>query len=73
MKPRILVVDDEETAREELCEALRDAGFKATAAGDANAALDAVMEESYDVCISDIRMPGMDGIELLKQLGDCAP
>ncbi len=70
---RVLVVDDEETVREEMCEALRDAGMTARGVGNAQAALDATLSESYDVCISDIRMPGMDGIELLRRLRDASP
>jgi two-component system response regulator PilR (NtrC family) len=73
MKARVLVVDDERTARQELCEALDDAGMEAVGAGDAREALAAVEAGSFDVCVSDIRMPGMDGIELLKQLSEDSP
>lgn len=73
MKARILVVDDEQTIREELCEALADGGFQPKGMGDARQALDAIRCESYDVCISDIRMPGMDGISLLKKIGEVSP
>ena len=73
MRARILVVDDERTAREELCEALRDAGYKVRSADSAETALEQVSQRSYDLCISDIRMPGMDGVELLRRLGEIAP
>ncbi|MGE3165707.1 MAG: sigma-54-dependent transcriptional regulator [Planctomycetota bacterium] len=73
MVARVLVVDDEETIREELCEAIREAGYEATGAGDGLAAVQAALHQSYDVCISDIRMPGLDGIGLLKQLAEQSP
>ncbi len=73
MIARILVVDDEETAREELCEALRDGGPEVDGAGSGEEALEKVMKQSYDVCITDIRMPGMSGIALLERLHHASP
>ena len=73
MSARVLVVDDEATARDELCEALRDEGFEVSAAGNGEAALEIIGETSIDICISDIRMPGIDGIELLRRLRDLSP
>jgi len=73
MNARVLVVDDEATARDELCEALADEGFQVTGVGDGAEALAAAAAESFDVCITDIRMPGMDGIELLRRLGTASP
>jgi len=73
MNARVLVVDDETTARDELCEALVDEGFQVTGVGEGAAALAAAAAESFDVCITDIRMPGMDGIELLRRLGSASP
>ncbi len=73
MLGRVLVVDDEETAREELCEALRDAGYAVDSAGDAESALPRLQGASYDVCISDIRLPGSDGIALLREVKTQSP
>ena len=73
MSARVLVVDDEATVREELCEALRDAGFACDGYGSGESALNSALNDSYDVCISDIQMPGMDGIELLRRLGEVSP
>lgn len=73
MSARILVVDDEETAREELCEVLVDEGYEAAGAASAEAALELIEQNSFDVCISDIRMPGRSGIELLRELRRQSP
>ena len=73
MKARVLVVDDEKTVRDELCEALQDGGFIAKGVSNASDALATAADVSYDVCISDIRMPGMDGLELLNRLADVSP
>jgi two-component system response regulator PilR (NtrC family) len=70
---RVLVVDDEETVRDELVEALVDASFEASGAGDGESALVRMSEESFDVCISDIRMPGMDGLSLLEKVREQSP
>lgn len=73
MKARVLVVDDEKTVRDELCEALQDGGFSAKGVSNASDALATAADVSYDVCISDIRMPGMDGLELLNRLAEVSP
>ena len=73
MRPRILVVDDDESSRMVLEQVLHTDGFEISAAGSAEEALELVSHESFDVCISDLRMPGMDGIELLRTLTELAP
>jgi DNA-binding NtrC family response regulator len=70
---RILVVDDEPTIRAELEEALEEAGYQTHGAGDGRAAADLALQHSFDLCLSDIRMPSMGGIELLKRLGETSP
>ncbi|RKL67119.1 DNA-binding response regulator [Salipaludibacillus neizhouensis] len=68
---KVLVVDDEPTVREGMRAIIpwEDYGFEITAvANDGYTALDKYRELSPDVIISDIRMPGMDGLELLKNL-----
>ena len=70
---RVLVVDDEETVRDELVDALTDSGYEASAAGDGVEGLEAVMSQSFDVCISDINMPKMNGLDLLARIGEVSP
>ncbi|MCA8959829.1 MAG: sigma-54-dependent Fis family transcriptional regulator [Planctomycetes bacterium] len=73
MTLRVLVVDDEETVREELIEALADSGYEATGAIDGQEALESALEQSFDVCITDINMPRMNGLELVRRLGETSP
>jgi DNA-binding NtrC family response regulator len=70
---RILVVDDEEINREFLQEVLTDRGFEVTVAADGFAALQLLRQEFFHVVLSDLKMPGMDGVELLRQLKEIAP
>jgi DNA-binding NtrC family response regulator len=65
---RILVVDDEANARTALGELLRDEGFDVETAADAFKALGKSGAFSPDVVVTDLKMPGMDGIELVKKL-----
>ncbi|NVB79873.1 MAG: sigma-54-dependent Fis family transcriptional regulator [Kofleriaceae bacterium] len=65
---RILVVDDEANARTALADLLRDEGYDVEIAADAFKALGKVKAFSPHVVITDLKMPGMDGIELVKKL-----
>jgi two-component system response regulator HydG len=64
----ILVVDDEEAVRELCVAAVQDAGFEACSAGSAREALELLETSKVDIVLSDLKMPGMDGIDLLRQL-----
>jgi DNA-binding NtrC family response regulator len=70
---RILVVDDEPAIRAELEEALQEAGFATQSAGDGSAAIELAQQQSFDLCLSDIRMPSASGIELLQRLAASSP
>ncbi len=65
---RILVVDDEVNARSALAELLRDEGYEVETAADAIKALGKVSEFAPHVVLTDLKMPGMDGIELVAEL-----
>ncbi len=65
---RILVVDDEVNARTALAELLRDEGFDVETAADAFKALGKYETFTPHVVVTDLKMPGMDGIELVKKI-----
>lgn len=73
MKSRILVVDDEESIREFLEIMLKKEGFEVSLAEDGARAKEMIQKKSYDMVISDLQMPNMNGIELLKFVKDTAP
>ncbi len=64
----ILVVDDERGILEQLGGILRDEGFAVTAVPSGEEALTAVSRELYDLILLDVALPGMDGIEALRQM-----
>ena len=65
---RILVVDDEFSVRDSLEAWFRKDGHDVRSAANASEALDAAQEASFDVAVVDIKMPGMDGVELQERL-----
>ena len=65
---RILVVDDEVNARTALAELLRDEGYEVETAADAFKALGKYETFTPHVVVTDLKMPGMDGIELVKKI-----
>src|SRR6202012_3730390 len=73
MKSRILVCDDEESIREFLEIMLRKEGYEVTCAEDGQKALDILKKKSFDMVISDMQMPNMTGMELLKASKDQYP
>ena len=64
----ILVVDDEPIVRQSLGEWFREDGYKVDVAENARAGLKLVAENTYDIALIDIKMPGVDGIELQARL-----
>ncbi len=74
MQPvKILVVDDEEIVLKFACDALRSQGHSVAGALSAQEALKRVKEEKYDFILTDIRMPEMDGVELIKAVHEINP
>jgi two-component system, chemotaxis family, chemotaxis protein CheY len=65
---RILAVDDSPSMRNMVRIALTGAGFEVTQAVDAMEALDFARKSTFDVVLSDVNMPGMDGIGLIRAL-----
>ncbi|MBS1968915.1 MAG: response regulator [Bdellovibrionales bacterium] len=68
MQKKILIVDDEPMIREIFKEAFEAVGFIAHDAQNGRAAFQSIMNESYDCVLSDVRMPGGDGVELAKNI-----
>ena len=72
-KGRILVVDDEPNARTALAEILKEEGYQVETAADGFKGLARAEEFSPDLVLTDLKMPGMDGVELLRKLRQHAP
>ena len=70
---RLLVVDDEQDLLELLVRRLKRKGFDVDSAGSAEDALELVKKNDYDIGVYDIRLPNMDGIELLKETKKVQP
>ena len=64
----ILVVDDHAAARESVADVLRQAGYRVTCCASAMEALARLERDDYQVLITDLQMPGMDGLELVHQI-----
>lgn len=73
MAERLLIVEDEDTLRESLKRVFIREGYDVEAAPDAESALGFLQDRSYDLIITDIILPGIDGIELLKRCREQNP
>ena len=69
----ILIVDDEAVVRESLSEWFRDEGYHVDTADSAKAALEKLAHANWDIFLLDIRMPGIDGLELQRKLKEAQP
>ncbi|MBT7609260.1 MAG: response regulator [Bacteriovoracaceae bacterium] len=67
-KKQVLVVDDEELIGELCCSVFEDGGFEALYCSNITDALTAASKKTYDFILSDIQMPGGDGIEFKTEL-----
>ncbi len=72
-KGSILVADDETSIRDSVAEVLRDEGYQVTAVPDGDAAISALDKEEFDLVLSDLRMPGADGLTILRHAREVAP
>jgi len=66
--PRILVVEDDATLRQALCDTIEYGGYQAIGAGNGEQALVALERQRVDLVISDVQMAGMDGQRLLREV-----
>jgi NADH:ubiquinone oxidoreductase subunit E len=73
MKGNILVVDDEQVVLQSCTRILEPEGYKVDALASAGEALAMLNENSYDLVITDIKMPGMDGLEFIRHVRQKAP
>ena len=73
MKSNILVVDDEPVARQSLSEILRLEGYSVNAVPNGQAAVEYVRTHPVDLMIVDLRMPGMDGLEVVQVVNSVSP
>ena len=64
----VLIVDDEKAARYGMVKALRPDGYHLTEAEDALSGLNLLNNNTYDVVITDVTMPGMNGIDFLRKI-----
>jgi diguanylate cyclase (GGDEF)-like protein len=70
---RILVVDDEEMLRDMLFDMLSNTGYKVKTAKDGQEAISQIEKEPFEIVITDLKMPGMSGIELLHHVHKINP
>ena len=73
MKSNILVVDDEPVARQSLTDILKLEGHNVTSAPNGQAAVEYVRTHPIDLMIVDLRMPGMDGLEVVQVVNQISP
>ena len=73
MKSSILIVDDEPVARKSLTDILRLEGYSVSSAPNGQAAVEHVRTHHVDLMIVDLRMPGMDGLEVVQVVNQLAP
>ncbi len=66
--PNILVVDDKDSMRNMLFETLSEEGYRVDSANHGQQALDLVKNKSYDLVLTDLRMPDVDGLQVLEQV-----
>jgi len=71
--PLILVVDDSRSSQEFIAELLLRSGYRVLTANDGREALTLAQAENFDLVVTDIFMPNMDGLELLVALRELQP
>jgi DNA-binding NtrC family response regulator len=72
-KNRILVVDDEDALRTVLSSELEGEGYKVASAADGSGAIEILKKDEFDLILLDIKMPNVDGFEVLKFVKETQP
>jgi DNA-binding NtrC family response regulator len=72
-RKRILIVEDDERTRDMIASFLGEDGFECSTASDGEVALKMLAESAFDVVLSDIRMPNLDGIGLVQRAREIDP
>ena len=70
---RLLVVDDEDLFRNSLVKLLTMEGYSVLSASDGNEALGLIKENKFQLVITDLKMPGMNGMELMQEIQKLSP
>ncbi len=73
IKKRILVIDDEQTSREGVAEVLTDEGYEVAVAADGHEAIALLPAFRPDLVLTDLRMPGLDGLGVLDHVKNMYP
>jgi len=69
----LLIVEDDPALRERLVRAMRDRGFEATGVAEASAAIDHARQESPELALVDLRLPGESGLNVIRELRELDP
>ena len=67
MKPRVLIAEDDQVQRQVIADILIRAGYRVQETASGKEAVDALGADAHDILLTDMRMPGMDGLELLRE------
>ena len=66
---RLLIVEDEKKLCDMIAKSLHQAGYEVDTCNDGEQALDMIYAEQYDLIVLDLNLPGLDGMEILRELG----
>ena len=65
---KVLVVEDDTKMRKAIAKIMKKQGYKVTAAADGESGLKQAQQDNYDLAIVDLKLPGIDGLEVLRKL-----
>ena len=70
---KVLVIDDDEFALRSIAKVLEDESYRVVTVASGPEALDLLQQDSFDLILADLKMPGIDGLEVLRQTREIAP